>query len=101
VPGATGWLALLGADPWVPNPHGLTQAELVDHLARLYLDTHGATTAPARTVRTEQSLTAFRLAAKVRACRTNRGAQVDGEAGTAYFCRSRVNPGASTNSDKA
>jgi predicted TIM-barrel fold metal-dependent hydrolase len=39
LPAAAGRLALLGADPWVPNPHGLTGAELVDHLARLYLDT--------------------------------------------------------------
>jgi predicted TIM-barrel fold metal-dependent hydrolase len=39
LPAAAGRLALLGTDPWVPNPHGLTQAELVDHLARLYLDT--------------------------------------------------------------
>lgn len=39
LPALSGRLHLLGTEAWVPNPNGLTQSEIRDHLARLYLDT--------------------------------------------------------------
>ena len=44
LPVLSGRLRLLGAEPWVPNPNGITQEEIRDQLATLYLDT--AATAP-------------------------------------------------------
>ena len=40
----SGRLKLLGTEPWVPNPNRITQEEIQEQLARLYLDT--AATAP-------------------------------------------------------
>ncbi|WNE98777.1 amidohydrolase family protein [Streptomyces luomodiensis] len=39
LPALSGRLRLLGAEPWVPNPHGITRDEIRRHLGRLYLDT--------------------------------------------------------------
>jgi 6-methylsalicylate decarboxylase len=39
LPAISGRLGLLGAEPWVPNPNGLTRSEIRKQLARLYLDT--------------------------------------------------------------
>lgn len=44
LPVLSGRLKLLGTEPWVPNPNNLTQAEIQEQLASLYLDT--AATAP-------------------------------------------------------
>jgi hypothetical protein len=50
----SGRLGLLGAEPWVPNPHGLTASDFRQDLARLYLDTAAtgtdASLAPALTM---------------------------------------------------
>jgi 6-methylsalicylate decarboxylase len=39
LPALSSRLALLGTESWVPNPNGLTAAELTTALSRLYLDT--------------------------------------------------------------
>jgi predicted TIM-barrel fold metal-dependent hydrolase len=39
LPALSGRIGLLGADPWMPNPLGLTADDLRADLARLYLDT--------------------------------------------------------------
>lgn len=39
LPALSGRLGLLGAEPWVPNPEGLTSQDIRADLARLYLDT--------------------------------------------------------------
>ncbi|MFJ5305224.1 amidohydrolase family protein [Streptomyces sp. NPDC088350] len=39
LPALSGRLGLLGAEPWVPNPLGLTAEDIRTDLARLYLDT--------------------------------------------------------------
>ncbi|WP_078876402.1 amidohydrolase family protein [Streptomyces sp. 150FB] len=39
LPALSGRLGLLGAEPWVPNPEGLTAEDIRADLARLYLDT--------------------------------------------------------------
>ncbi|WP_326837320.1 amidohydrolase family protein [Amycolatopsis rhabdoformis] len=39
LPALSGRLQLLGAEPWMPNPEGLSPAEIRADLARLYLDT--------------------------------------------------------------
>lgn len=39
LPGLSGRLLLLGTQPWVPNPQKLTEEEMREHLAALYLDT--------------------------------------------------------------
>jgi 6-methylsalicylate decarboxylase len=39
LPALAGRLLLLGTESWVPNPHGITKAEMKEQLARLYLDT--------------------------------------------------------------
>lgn len=39
LPVLSGRLGLLGAEPWVPNPEGMTSQDLRADLARLYLDT--------------------------------------------------------------
>lgn len=39
LPALAGRLLLLGAESWVPNPQGITKAEMREQLARLYLDT--------------------------------------------------------------
>ncbi|GAA5192283.1 amidohydrolase family protein [Rugosimonospora acidiphila] len=39
LPALSGRLGLLGAEPWVPNPQGLTSSDIRADLARLYLDT--------------------------------------------------------------
>ncbi|MEW2495282.1 amidohydrolase family protein [Streptomyces nodosus] len=39
LPTLSGRLGLLGAEPWVPNPLGITAEEIRADLARLYLDT--------------------------------------------------------------
>ena len=39
LPALSGRLLLLGTEPWVPNPNGLTRDEMRAHLATLYLDT--------------------------------------------------------------
>ncbi|CAF9937781.1 hypothetical protein IMSHALPRED_000543 [Imshaugia aleurites] len=44
LPVLSGRLKLLGTEPWVPNPNDITQREMQEQLARLYLDT--AATAP-------------------------------------------------------
>ncbi|MCJ1474622.1 hypothetical protein MMC13_003282 [Lambiella insularis] len=44
LPVLSGRLELLGAEPWVPNPHKITKEEIREQLGRLYLDT--AATAP-------------------------------------------------------
>ena len=44
LPVLSGRLKLLGTEPWVPNPNNITQEEIQEQLARLYLDT--AATAP-------------------------------------------------------
>ncbi|KAF6218732.1 hypothetical protein HO133_005274 [Letharia lupina] len=44
LPVLSGRLKLLGTEAWVPNPNRITQAEIQEQLARLYLDT--AATAP-------------------------------------------------------
>lgn len=44
LPVLSGRLKLLGTEPWVPNPNNITQEEIQDQLAKLYLDT--AATAP-------------------------------------------------------
>ncbi|KAK4697559.1 6-methylsalicylate decarboxylase, partial [Lecanoromycetidae sp. Uapishka_2] len=44
LPVLSGRLKLLGTEPWVPNPNGITQDEIKEQLASLYLDT--AATAP-------------------------------------------------------
>ncbi|MFE1837817.1 amidohydrolase family protein [Streptomyces sviceus] len=42
LPAMSGRLRQLGAEPWVPNPQNITQEEIREHLARLYLDTANA-----------------------------------------------------------
>lgn len=44
LPMLSGRLQLLGTEPWVPNPNNITQEEIKEQLAKLYLDT--AATAP-------------------------------------------------------
>ena len=44
LPVLSGRLKLLGTEPWVPNPNNITQEEIKEQLAKLYLDT--AATAP-------------------------------------------------------
>lgn len=44
LPVLSGRLKLLGTEPWVPNPNNITQKEIQEQLAKLYLDT--AATAP-------------------------------------------------------
>lgn len=44
LPVLSGRLRLLGTEAWVPNPNNITQEEIQEQLARLYLDT--AATAP-------------------------------------------------------
>ena len=44
LPVLSGRLKLLGTEPWVPNPNNITQDEIQEQLASLYLDT--AATAP-------------------------------------------------------
>ena len=44
LPVLSGRLKLLGTEPWVPNPNNITQEEIQEQLANLYLDT--AATAP-------------------------------------------------------
>jgi predicted TIM-barrel fold metal-dependent hydrolase len=39
LPALSGRLGLLGAEPWVPNPEGMTADDIRTDLARLYLDT--------------------------------------------------------------
>ena len=39
LPALAGRLLLLGTESWVPNPQGITRAEMKAQLARLYLDT--------------------------------------------------------------
>lgn len=39
LPVLSGRLALLGAEPWVPNPEGITKEDIKMQLSRLYLDT--------------------------------------------------------------
>lgn len=39
LPGLSGRLNLLGTQPWIPNPHGITSKDIVGQLAKLYLDT--------------------------------------------------------------
>ena len=39
LPALSGRLMLLGTQPWVANPQGITQAEMRDQLAALFLDT--------------------------------------------------------------
>jgi predicted TIM-barrel fold metal-dependent hydrolase len=39
LPALSGRLALLGAEPWVPNPRNLTSDDITRDLSRLYLDT--------------------------------------------------------------
>lgn len=39
LPVLSGRLALLGTEPWVPNPERITKAEIKEQLSRLYLDT--------------------------------------------------------------
>jgi len=39
LPALAGRLVLLGTESWVPNPEGITKAEMKEQLARLYLDT--------------------------------------------------------------
>ncbi|HEY6495392.1 MAG TPA: amidohydrolase family protein, partial [Trebonia sp.] len=39
LPALSGRVGLLGAEPWVPNPAGMTSADIRADLARLYLDT--------------------------------------------------------------
>ena len=42
LPALSGRLALLGAEPWIPNANRLTREDIVDQLGRLYLDTAAA-----------------------------------------------------------
>jgi predicted TIM-barrel fold metal-dependent hydrolase len=60
LPAVAGRLALLGTQEWVPNPAGLTEAELTEQLRRLYLDTAAAgfpsSLAPALTMTTPDHL---------------------------------------------
>lgn len=39
LPVLSGRLALLGTEPWVPNPENLTRQEVEEQLSRLYIDT--------------------------------------------------------------
>ena len=39
LPALAGRLLLLGTESWIPNPQGITRAEMKEQLARLYLDT--------------------------------------------------------------
>jgi len=39
LPMLSGRLGLLGTESWVPNPEGITQAEIKEQLGRLYVDT--------------------------------------------------------------
>ncbi|KAK8196119.1 hypothetical protein M8818_007272 [Zalaria obscura] len=39
LPVLSGRLALLGTEPWVPNPEGITKEEVKEQLSRLYVDT--------------------------------------------------------------
>lgn len=39
LPAMSGRLELLGAEPWVPNPHKITSPQIREYLSRLYLDT--------------------------------------------------------------
>ncbi|YCU35596.1 amidohydrolase family protein [Mycobacteroides abscessus] len=39
LPAMSGRLGLLGAEPWVPNPHKITSEQIREYLSRLYLDT--------------------------------------------------------------
>ena len=39
LPMLSGRLLLLGTEPWVPNPEGISQAEMKEQLSRLYVDT--------------------------------------------------------------
>ena len=55
LPALSGRLLLLGTEPWVPNPHGLTAGEMRAHLAALYLDT--AATGSAHTLRPALEMT--------------------------------------------
>ncbi|MFE9451651.1 amidohydrolase family protein [Streptomyces sp. NPDC006739] len=42
LPGLSGRLEQLGAEPWVPNAQNITRDEIREHLGRLYLDTANA-----------------------------------------------------------
>ena len=46
LPAMSGRLVLLGTQPWIPNPQGLTQDEMRQQLAALYLDTAMTGSAP-------------------------------------------------------
>jgi len=39
LPVLSGRLELLGAEPWVPNPEGITKEDIKEQLSRLYVDT--------------------------------------------------------------
>ena len=39
LPVLSGRLALLGAEPWVPNPEGISKEDIQEQLGRLYVDT--------------------------------------------------------------
>ncbi len=45
LPAMSGRLALLGAEPWVPNPSGISKAEITSQLSGLFLDTAATGTA--------------------------------------------------------
>ena len=45
LPAMSGRLALLGAEPWVPNPNGISKAEITSQLSGLFLDTAATGTA--------------------------------------------------------
>ncbi len=55
LPALSGRLALLGAEHWVPNSHGITKAEIRSQLAGLFLDT--AATGTAHTLRPALAMT--------------------------------------------
>ena len=44
LPAVSGRLMLLGAEEWVPNPHGLTRDDIRDQLGGLYFDTAATAT---------------------------------------------------------
>lgn len=48
LPALSGRLMLLGTQPWIPNPNGITQDEMREHLQKLFLDT--AMTGSAHTI---------------------------------------------------
>ena len=55
LPALAGRLGLLGAEPWVPNPHGITRTEIEHQLGQLFYDT--AASASAASLRAVLSIT--------------------------------------------